>query len=251
MSTIIQPLKQDGRPLYVQISDMLSELIQSNAYTPGEKLPSEEELAGLLGVSRPTLRVSIGYLESQGLLVRRHGVGTFISNSQGNHIMGEGLEVVESVCDLADRLGMACERVFWDIEHIPASERLADLPKLDPGKPIVRARYAFKLSGKLFAFFDSNILKEYVDIEALKAYPEKGLLDYINECCRHKFSSTQTKIFAISTGEAIMRWVGLPVGTPLLHMEEMFILDDGQPFVHTLKYFDTSVMHFYMSRRFV
>ena len=91
---------------------MLGELIQNEVYKPGEKLPSEEELAGLLGVSRPTLRVAIGYLESQGLLIRRHGVGTFISNSQAENITGEGLEVVESVCDLAERLGLPYKEYY-------------------------------------------------------------------------------------------------------------------------------------------
>ena len=197
MNNKIRSLKQNDGPLYVQISDMLGELIQNEVYKPGEKLPSEEELAGLLGVSRPTLRVAIGYLESQGLLVRRHGVGTFISRSQADHITGEGLEVIETVCDLADRLGLSYARVLWNIEYVPANEKLADLLKIKRGKPIIQAWYAFTLSEKPFALFCSNILSEYVHFESLKAYPEKGVLDYLNESCRHKFSSTQTKLYLV------------------------------------------------------
>jgi GntR family transcriptional regulator len=250
VKSLIQPLKQDARPLYVQVSDVLSDVIQSSAYKPGEKLPSEEELSVQLGVSRPTLRVAIGYLESQGLLVRRHGVGTFIAAPKEQKIDSEGLEVIESVCEFAERTGMSYERMDWHVERVAADEKYADLLKTSADAPLVYARYAFKLSGKPFAFFESWVLEEYVEIEALKAYPMKGLLDYLWECCRQKFSSTQTKVFAKTADEAIEKWVGAPAGTPLLFMEELFILENGLPFVYNLKYFDTSILHFYMSRRF-
>lgn len=247
---MIPALKQDTRPLYVQVSDALSQLILSKAYQPGEKLPSEEDLAVQLGVSRPTLRVAIGYLESQGLLVRRHGVGTFIANPKDQHIDGEGLEVIESICEFAERNGLSYERIDWYIESALADESLADSLKIKLGTPVIYARYAFTLSEKLFAFFESWLPESYVDIEDLKNYPMKGLLDYLWEHSRKNFSFTQTKVYAKVADERIYRWVGLPVGTPLLNMEELFIMENGQPGVFTRKYFDTGVMYFYMSRRF-
>ena len=126
---------------------------------------------------------------------------------------------------------------------------MADLLKIERGKLIIQIWFAFTLSEKPFALFCSNLLSEYVDFEQLKAYPKKGVLDYFDECCRHKFSSTQTKLYAIAADETIMHWGGFPVGTPLIYMDEVFILDDGQPFVHTLKYFDTKVMRFLLNHR--
>ncbi|NPV77804.1 MAG: GntR family transcriptional regulator [Anaerolineae bacterium] len=250
MKVAIPNLKQDPRPLYVQVSDALSELILSHAYSPGEKLPSEEELSIQLGVSRPTLRVAIGYLESQGLLERRRGIGTFIAHPREKQIDAEGLEEIETICEIAERTGLSYERVDWHIQRVLADEKFADLLKVAVNSPIIYVRYAFKLSGKLYAFFESWVPEAYVDIKALEAYPKKGLLDYLWECCREKFSYTQTNVYAKVADETISQWVGIPEGTPLLHMEEFFILDNGQPFVYNLKYFDTSIMHFYMSRRF-
>lgn len=250
MKVVIPNLKQDHRPLYAQVSDALSELILSQAYVPGEKLPSEEELAIQLGVSRPTLRVAIGYLESQGLLERRRGIGTFIAQPKEKQVNAEGLEEIETICETAERTGLSYERVAWHIEKVLAGEKIADLLKVTDHSSVIYVRYAFKLAGKLYAFFESWIPEDYVDLEALRVYPKKGLLDYLLECCPEKYSFTQTNVYARGAGDDITRWVGIPAGTPLLYMEELFILDSGQPFVYNLKYFDTSVMHFYLCRRF-
>lgn len=66
-------------PLYVQIADGLLDQIESGQLSPGDKLPSERELSMALGVNRMTLRQALGLLESQGLIVRRQGQGTFVA----------------------------------------------------------------------------------------------------------------------------------------------------------------------------
>jgi GntR family transcriptional repressor for pyruvate dehydrogenase complex len=56
----------------------LEDLIVESAYKPGERLPSERELAVRLGVSRATLREAVGKLVERGLLIRRQGAGTYV-----------------------------------------------------------------------------------------------------------------------------------------------------------------------------
>lgn len=66
-------------PLYAQIADGLLERIQSGELAPGNRLPPERELSEMLGVSRMTLRRALRRLEAQGLLRRRQGDGTYVS----------------------------------------------------------------------------------------------------------------------------------------------------------------------------
>ncbi len=66
-------------PLYSQIADRLSEQINTGKLTPGSRLPPERELSQTLGVNRMTLRQALHLLESQGLLVRRQGDGTYVA----------------------------------------------------------------------------------------------------------------------------------------------------------------------------
>jgi GntR family transcriptional regulator len=76
--TSLRPLAY-SIPLYIQIAESLIDKIESGELGPGDQLPPERELSQQLGVNRMTLRRALRVLESQGLVVRRHGVGTYIA----------------------------------------------------------------------------------------------------------------------------------------------------------------------------
>ncbi|MFC0239944.1 FCD domain-containing protein [Rhodopseudomonas telluris] len=61
------------------LSDRIEALIALRGLKPGDRVPSERQLAVDLGVSRPTLREAIRQLATRGLLVSRHGGGTFVT----------------------------------------------------------------------------------------------------------------------------------------------------------------------------
>lgn len=63
---------------YNQVRDQLEKLLASGEYAPGDKLPSERELANTLSVSLVTLRKSLSDIEQKGLISREHGRGTFM-----------------------------------------------------------------------------------------------------------------------------------------------------------------------------
>ncbi|WP_055493763.1 GntR family transcriptional regulator [Streptomyces sp. TP-A0356] len=69
-------------PLYYQLAQQLEAAIEHGALGPGSLLGNEIELAGRLGLSRPTVRQAIQSLVDKGLLVRRRGVGTQVVHSQ-------------------------------------------------------------------------------------------------------------------------------------------------------------------------
>jgi GntR family transcriptional regulator len=61
------------RPAHMRIGYWLERLIVSRKLCPGDKLPSEVEIANVLGVSRMTLRQALSSIEAKGLIVRRRG----------------------------------------------------------------------------------------------------------------------------------------------------------------------------------
>jgi len=62
----------------------VEELILRGILRPGERLPSERELAERLGVSRPSLREAVAELQDKGLLVTRAGAGIYVAEVLGN-----------------------------------------------------------------------------------------------------------------------------------------------------------------------
>ncbi len=60
-------------------ADAIAAAISGGAYSPGSQLPAEAQMASNLGVSRATLRDALRQLQDRGLIVRRHGRGTFVA----------------------------------------------------------------------------------------------------------------------------------------------------------------------------
>jgi DNA-binding FadR family transcriptional regulator len=69
----------ESQRLYRQIADQLSALIASGEFAVGQRLPSERDLATLLGVSRPSVREALIALEIAGKVEVRVGAGVFVS----------------------------------------------------------------------------------------------------------------------------------------------------------------------------
>lgn len=69
-----------NKKLYEEVVNQIIDLVRQKHLQPGDKLPSERELADELGVSRTVLREAIKALQERGLLEVMHGSGTFIRN---------------------------------------------------------------------------------------------------------------------------------------------------------------------------
>ncbi len=81
--------------------------LATGTHRPGDRLPPELELAGMLGVSRGTLRTALDRLEEAGEITRRQGSGTYVGQAVRPTAFHEGLEVLRPYSELAERRGVA------------------------------------------------------------------------------------------------------------------------------------------------
>lgn len=77
MNLELKMVKSDR--LYMKVAEQLRRLITNEVIKPGERLPSERELAEQLGVSRPTIREAMIALELSGVIEIRTGSGIYVS----------------------------------------------------------------------------------------------------------------------------------------------------------------------------
>jgi GntR family transcriptional regulator len=243
----IRKLRGDSRPLYAQTVDALYALIQEGAFPAGAPLPSAEVLADQLGVSRSTLREAISYLEVDGLLVRRQGVGTYVAAAPSGQVRG-GLERLRSFRDLARIAGKQVETHERHVNLILAGKREADALTLDEGAELVRVQVAEGIQGCRVAYLDSVVLPHLVDIEALGA-AEGSLLDYLVEHTGTALAFTRSQIYAIGADERLAAHLQIEVGRSLLHLAERMYTDLGQPVAVSLNYFVTDCFSFTINRR--
>jgi GntR family transcriptional regulator len=68
-----------SQPKYAQIADHISHMIEAGEWKPGDRLPSEAEMAKVLPASLGTIQKALGQLTKQGAIVREHYRGTFVN----------------------------------------------------------------------------------------------------------------------------------------------------------------------------
>src|SRR5262249_46032013 len=75
------------------IARAIAERIRNGVHQPGDRLPAERDLAQQFGGARGTIRAALDRLESEGLITRRVGSGTFVTDSA--HAPGDAAEVAD------------------------------------------------------------------------------------------------------------------------------------------------------------
>lgn len=193
-------------------------------FTPGDRLPSESALAVELGVGRSTVREATRELERRGVLARRWGVGTVVTEPA----VAMGLEVLESFESLADRQGWTCGTTSLTFSMGPvgvaAADRLGvpaaevattiDRIKTRDARPVAHMRSIVPGSvvapGELEGDFDTSITEFFA---------RRGVGDVDHARCG---------ITAVSAGTRIAAALGVARSSALLRLDEVFVGPDGR-----------------------
>ena len=243
-------LRPDTRPLYDRAIDALNRFIDQGGYQPGDRLPAEGELAKQLGISRPTLREAMGNLEGQGVILRRHGVGTFVTSPAQGTIQG-GLEQLESVRSLAERAGVALNRADWVVSVVDAPARIAKKLEIKTGTPLARVQMTAQNDECKYAYLDNYIPANSVDISKLEKYKKGSLVDFLLEQDVLKLSYTNTNLHSVEATAEVAKWLGTAKGIPLMLLTETYFTETGNPTAFEYNYFITDCLHFKITRRII
>jgi GntR family transcriptional regulator len=100
----------DARPMYLQIMEQIRARIAAGDWSPGKELPSIRALAAGLNVSVITIKRAYLDLESEGVIVTRHGKGSFVAEVNGlaGELKEEKLaEHLEAAAAISRQLGLS------------------------------------------------------------------------------------------------------------------------------------------------
>jgi len=243
----VQPIKA-RQSLSAQARQYLLDLINGGAYAPGEQLPSENELATQLGISRPTLRDALRDLESEGAVVRKHGVGTFVAAGY-EHRLESGLERLESVLALATRQGLEIRCQDLQVQEELATPEIAAKLQISPGSPLTRVSRVIVVDRKPSAFMldvaPASILAP-VDVDDSF---NGSVLDLLKQ--KHDLSAAWAvaDIVALDADTLLAARLGVPPGQALLLLEEMLYNGEATPLEFSRNYFIPERFRFQIVRR--
>jgi GntR family transcriptional regulator len=218
---------------YQRLQNDLSLLIQN---TPkGDKLPSEPKLAEQLSVSRATLREAMRTFESQGLLRRKQGLGTFVVGP--TQVIESGLEVLESIETQAKKVGFDVTMGDYEISHIKADEKLAEKLQLKAGDPLIKVCRVIMTEDAAVAYLIDILPEGILDPGTLSSQFTGSVLDLLIQLGNPPLSISKTEISAVHAPSDVAKALDIQRGDTLLLLNGLLFDEGGNPVDFSHSYF--------------
>jgi len=162
-------------PLYYQLEHILRARIESGEVLPGQRLPTEQELSRDYRLSRATVRQAMAALVSEGLLYRRQGKGTFVTD-QAQQV--RSVKLTGFTEDLFHQ-GHRPEVQVLESLRAPAPDRVAHQLHLAPGAEVVRFKRLRRAAGNVLSVVINHVLPEYGEKITAQDLLRLGVIDGI------------------------------------------------------------------------
>lgn len=237
------------RPLYVEVMEELERLIKGRKLQPGEKLPSVESLTEILGVSRSTVREALANLETQGLIVRKQGSGTFVSYSSGKGFIG-GMERIEPFRQIANRAGINSEVISREVVRTYPDPEIAEALGVKPDTGLIKVEIVEAINGQPTMYL-VDYIKETCGGEQTLSDWDDSVLTYLVEICSPPLSHARTEIFAIGADKVAASKLNIPEGKPIQYNVEIYFSSAGESMGLGHLFILTDNFHFFVNRRVV
>ncbi|MBN8995844.1 MAG: GntR family transcriptional regulator [Rhizobiales bacterium] len=210
------------RPLYEQLADIFRRRIASGLWPVHHKLLAEPELARAFKVARGTVRVAIGQLVKDGLLVQVQGKGTFVRGSERR-----ARNPYLSFAELLERAGVSYRTSVLSFERADDDPRVADI--LGAGPFVVLRRVRSLREGPVSLM--ENVLAARVCPGLTADQLEDGSLYRLLESRFGLQIGGASRTFSSLAADAdLAEHLDLPVGAPVLEISQVTHLRDGRPF---------------------
>ena len=216
--------KTDGVALYVQVRETLRDQIDTGMLKPGQKLPSEDELAAQFGVSRMTVRQGISDLTDEGMLYRRRGIGTFVTQF---HVERDHNKLTDFF-ETARAEGFEAEVKLLDREVVPAKLMIANELALQENEPVIRIQTLRLANDVPVTVYDEYVpykLRHELLTEDLQSRPAWQILEQSGFVIKRAVQ----KIEARSADEEIARLLDIEEDSPILFKSRVIYAEDGTP----------------------
>jgi GntR family transcriptional regulator len=241
------PLGQK-RPVVQRVGDELRELLRADRMQPGDRIPSETELAERFVVSRGTVREALKLLEQDGLIDVQHGLGRFVSASAGL-LVDRPVTRFESVTEMLRSRGItAVNRILGAVRTEPSDEERAAL-HLPVGREVVRVRRLRRHNHEALVFSINTFSSELLGEEQLDSIDFSGSLVDWFEARGHRLVSSAAQIRAVPKPADLMDFPDVSDTQPWLLITERCVDANGAPVLFSQDFHRGDIFAFHVLRR--
>jgi len=256
MSTVYDLARSVPRaPLATQAATTIRRAVLDGHWRVGERLPSEPQLALELGISRATLREALRMLVSDGLLDRRHGVGTFVVRVPTPTIE-RGIDELFSLGEAIEQLGYVPSVGDHAVEVMQAPKLVAAELQLPIGQPVchmTRVRMADTRPVIVCDDYLSTALLADAGLTAPTAVAEVvelgSLYGWFEERLGIAIDWALTHIEPVAANAVESKTLGVREGEALIRLRQTHYAVDGKPVLYSENVHNSDVIRFHVQRR--
>jgi len=222
MSEELKLDRDSPQPLFQQLDNLLRGQIEDGSLGPGDRIPSEHELSREHGISRMTARRALDTLVMEGLLFRRPGKGTYVSEK----VQWPGATVFSFSTAMRSQGLVVATRVVELMLAGPTPAIARDLG-VGLGEQIVRLTRLRLLEGEPVALHTSYMPREYypaIRHADLVTTPLNKVMEAISGR-RIVNSRDYVEVTLANPEEAVL--LEIPAGAPLLLVRGLVFSDRG------------------------
>ena len=233
-----------AQALYLQVAEHLRSRIADGEYPVGSRIPTENELAAQLGVSRPTVRQALELLDREGRLRRVKGSGTFVTEPKLIHesttfVTGYREESRKNHRTLRTRV--VCIRVER------ADDNVAEALKLKPGESVTRLTRIRHLEG-----VNNNAPVVYTTVYVpRKLFPDMASVDFTDASLyealdrrRLSVAHASRRLEVVMPPAEVTAGLGISAFEPTVYITSKGTTRDGVPVEYSESYYPASYSSF-------
>ncbi|RSL31923.1 GntR family transcriptional regulator [Salibacterium salarium] len=231
-------------PRYLVVIEQIKEKIRDGELEPGERLPSETEFAKQLQVSRNTLREALRILEEEHIMIRQHGIGTFVNKKP---VFTGGIEELFSITDMIEREGKTpgTEILFTDFVEPHGDDRKElSLDQDDLVHLVKRIRTADE--SPLVYCIDK--IPAYLLSKEYKLH-EESMLVSLEQQANVTISYARAHIETMGYHEEISDILKCEQGSPLLILKQVHYDLSDRPVLYSINFFKSDQISFNVFRK--
>ena len=217
------------------------------ARTPaGQRLISEPELAKQMGVSRATLREAMRTFETQGLIRRRQGSGTYVVGKMP--VIDSGLEVLESLDTMAHRMNLAVSVGELHVEQMNADDGIAKNLDVPEGTRLTLVRRVMCEAGRPVAYLVDTLPASLLEPEELPEKFSGSVLDFMLGR-GDPLNLSRAAITATNATAEVAKALEIQRDDVLLQFVSQLYNTSGRIVDYTVSYFIPGYFNFHVVRR--
>ncbi len=225
----------------------LRHAITTGTFQPGSQLPTEAELCDTLGVSRTVVREALRVLDDEGLVVRRHGIGTFVRNQP----IVKNLNFNFGITEMIQSSGLKAGTNHLAIQHEIANTEQGEQLNVPIGTPLITIERVRTANGRpvvysLDTLTESLIQRAGFELQELRT---ESIYTILQDSLGQVIEYGIARLLPVTAPDHVAEKLQLPQNALTLYIAQTDYSSQDEPLVYSCEYHLPDAFDFVVWRR--